>query len=116
MHLPLYADRIWLFQKPLDFRCGKNTLVGLIQKENKSPTQGIYLFINKRRDKLKCLCWHKNGFLVLWKELEQGHFSLSGKKARQHVMLTEREFGWLIGGLPWEQMSHWGEHSFEKFS
>jgi transposase len=116
MHLPLYADNIWLFQKPLDFRCGKNNLVALIQREHKNPMKGIYLFRNKRGDRLKCLCWHKNGFLVLWKELEQGRFSLSSKKERQHVVLTEQEFSWLIGGLPWEQMSRWGEHSFEQFS
>ncbi len=41
MHVPLYADKIWLFQKPLDFRCGKNSLIGLIQKEHKNPAQGL---------------------------------------------------------------------------
>lgn len=115
MQLPLYANNIWLFQKPLDFRCGKNRLLALISQTHKNPTEGMYLFLNKRGDKLKCLCWHKNGFLLLWKELEQGRFSISAKKDKHHVPLTEEEFTWLIGGLPWERMSQWGEHSFQKF-
>lgn len=116
MDLPLYTNQIWLFQKPVDFRRGKTSLITLILNEQKSPTEGLYLFMNKRGNKLRCLCWHKNGFLVIWKELEQGRFSMSCKKDRMRVSLTEEEFKWLIAGLPWERMSHWGEQSFKKFS
>ncbi len=41
MHVPLYAEKIWLFQKPLDFRCGKNSLIGLIQKELRNRLKGL---------------------------------------------------------------------------
>lgn len=116
MDLPLYANQIWLFQKPVDFRRGKTSLITLILNEQKSPTEGLYLFTNKRGNKLKCLCWHKNGFLVIWKELEQGRFSWSSKKDKSRVILNEEEFKWLIAGLPWERMSQWGEQSFKKFS
>lgn len=115
MQLSLPAKTIWLFQKPLDFRCGKNSMLALISKEQKNPTEGVYLFLNKRGDKLKGLCWHHNGFLVLWKELERGRFSLSAKKETHSIVLTEDECAWLIGGLAWESMSQWGTHSFQKF-
>ena len=77
MQLPLYAEKIWFFQQPADFRRGKNGLITHIINEQKKPNEGLYIFINKRGDKLKCLCWHKNGFLLLWKELERNRFSLS---------------------------------------
>ena len=116
MHFPLYAKQIWLFQKPVDFRRGKTSLITLILNEQKNPTEGLYLFTNKRGDKLKVLCWHKNGFLLLWKELEQGRFSLSSKKEKSKILLDEAAFKWLVAGLPWEKMSQWGSQSFEKFS
>lgn len=116
MQLTLDTKPLWLFQKPVDFRRGKNGLLALIVSEQKNPNEGLYLFRNKRGDKLKCLCWHKNGFLLLWKELERGKFSLSTKKGASGVKLSEEEFKWLLGGLPWEKMSQWGEQSFGKFS
>src|SRR5215213_4760395 len=103
-HLPNH-EVIWLFQNPVDFRRGKNSLITLILSEQKNPTEGIYLFTNKRGDKLKGLCWHKNGFLVLWKELEQGRFSLSAKKGKSRYQLNQEELCWLLAGLPWERMS-----------
>jgi|SRR5215217_1347225 len=115
MQLPLYVKKIWLFQKPVDFRKGVQGLITLIRNEQKNPTEGFYIFYNKSRDKLKGLCWHKSGFLLIWKELEKGRFTLSEKKDG-HICLSEEEFHWLMAGFSWEKMSHWGLHSFQKFS
>lgn len=116
MDLPLYVSQIWLFQKPVDFRRGKASLITLILNEQKNPTDGLYLFTNKGGTKLRGLCWHKNGFLLIWKELEQGRFSLHTKKDSPRYKLSEEEFKWLLAGLPWERMSQWGKQTFKKFS
>ncbi len=34
----------------------------------------VFIFINKRRDKIKLLMWDSNGFAIWYKELEKGTF------------------------------------------
>ena len=41
----------------------------------REPTDGgVYIFINKRRDKIKLLVWDRTGYVVYYKTLEQGTF------------------------------------------
>ena len=73
MQLQLYGKKIWFYRQPIDFRCAIDGLVGLISSELKQkPQDGIYLFYNRGHDKVKCLSWHKNGFILLYKRLESG--------------------------------------------
>ncbi len=37
----------------------------------------VFIFINKRRDKIKLLMWDSNGFAICYKELEKGTFGCS---------------------------------------
>ena len=116
MDLPLYIKEIWLFKEAIDFRKGKNALMTYILQAQKPPNDGLYLFINKRRDKIKGLCWHKNGFLFIWKELEKGKFFLELEASKTSYSLSKEELTWLLAGLPWQRMSQWGEKVFQKFS
>jgi transposase len=114
MQLALYGKEIWLFQSAIDFRSSIDGLLRLIIREAKNPQEGVYLFYNKRGDKLKGLCWHKNGYLLFYKRLEQGRFSVHTRS--HHCQLTQEECGWLLAGLEWEKMREWGELSYQKFS
>lgn len=116
MDFPLYVKEVWLFKAAIDFRKGKASLIHLILQEKKAPNEGLYLFINKRKDKIKGLCWHKNGFLLLWKELEKGKFSLDLEASKSSYLVSKEELVWLLAGLPWQRMKHWGEDVFQKFS
>ena len=117
MQLQLYGNKIWLFRKPVDFRLSINGLSALIVNDIKhNPQAGIYLFFNKGRDKIKCLSWHKNGFVLLYKRLEKSKFSFDFNKPQGVMEVNLEELGWLLAGLEWQKMRSWHELSYDKFN
>ena len=57
-----------------DMRKGFDGLSGLIKQEmNRKPVDGnVYLFVNRRRDRIKMLLWESGGFMLYYKRLEKG--------------------------------------------
>lgn len=116
MELKLYAKQIFLYRKPIDFRAGIDGLCFLVQTQCKrNPEEGIYLFLNKKRDKLKLLSWHKNGFVLCYKRLEKDLFRMS-VQGEGTIEISPDEMTWLLAGLEWEKMRHWRELNYSKFS
>lgn len=116
MQLQLYSDQIWLFKKFIDFRCGVDSLSTRIVNDAKSnPQDGIYLFLNRARDKIKCLSWHKNGFILLYKRLEVGKFCFDFNKEQGTIAIKEQELKWLLAGLEWQKMRDWKDLPYDKF-
>ena len=62
---------------------GLAALVTGIMKQN-PLSGGLFVFINKRRDKLKILMWERNGFVVWYKRLEQEKFQWPVRSAEEH--------------------------------
>ena len=116
MQLQLYGKKIWLYRSAIDFRCSINGLTHLVVSQIKeSPKDGIYLFFNRHRDKIKCLSWHKNGFVMFYKRIEVGKFKIEINHAGV-IELNVTEMSWLLAGLEWEQMRTWDELNYDKFS
>lgn len=67
-----------LYSQATDMRKSFNGLSGLVQnKLGRNPTGGdVFIFINKRKDKIKLLHWQGSGFILYYKRLEQGTFEL----------------------------------------
>lgn len=67
-----------------------------------APT--LFLFCGKRRDRIKCLLWEGDGFVLLYKRLENGSFRWprSGDEVKP---ITWQQFRWLMEGLELEQKS-----------
>lgn len=117
MQLQLYGKKIWLYSQPVDFRRSIDGLSHLVMQEIKQPIKdGVFLFLNRKRDKLKCLSWHKNGFILLYKRLEQHLFSKTPPKTQGVVELSREEMSWLLAGLEWPKMRDWCELNYDKFS
>ena len=59
-------------------RKGFNGLSGLVRNhiQHELLSGDVFIFLNKRRDRIKLLVWDRNGFLVWYKVLEQGTFEL----------------------------------------
>jgi transposase len=116
MQLQLYGKKIWLYRQAVDFRCSIDGLSHIVTSSIKQPVKdGVFLFINRKRDKLKCLSWHKNGFIMLYKRLEKGLFSRQ-QQDMSVVELTIEEMSWLLAGLEWPKMRDWHELNYDKFS
>jgi len=117
MQLQLYGNKIFLCRSMVDFRRSIDGLSALVISEMKeNPRNAIYLFINRARDKVKCLFWHKNGFALLYKRLEQGRFSMNFNDTMGTIEVNFDEFTWLLAGLEWQKMKNWKELSYDKFS
>ena len=117
MQLQLYGKKIWLYRSAIDFRCGIDGLSNLVVNQmQQNPHEGIYLFFNRGRDKIKGLSWHKNGFVIFCKRLEIGRFHLNFNKETGVIEVQTDEFSWLLAGLEWHKMKSWRELNYDKFS
>jgi transposase len=92
--------RLFLYREPTDMRKGFDGLSGVVKSAMQhNPMSGDgYIFINRRRDRMKLLIWEHTGFVLYYKLLEQGTFELPqiAKEATsaeltwdELVMLTE---------------------------
>jgi len=70
--------KYYLYNDVCDMRKGFDGLSGIIRQQMMSnPLDGsVYLFVNRRRDRMKMLVWESGGFMLYYKRLEQGTFEL----------------------------------------
>ena len=118
MQLQLYGKKIWVFRRPVDFRKSITGLASFVSENLKqNPQEAIFLFYNKNKDKIKCLSWHKNGFVLIYKRLEKGRFYFEFNNKEQGTSeMNMDEFSWLLAGLEWQKMRSWKELSYDKFN
>jgi transposase len=69
--------RVFLCTKPIDLRLGFDRLAALARDVLASnPLSGhLFVFRNRRADKLKILYWEPTGFCIWYKRLEAGTFA-----------------------------------------
>ena len=63
--------------EPCDMRKGFNGLYAAVSERlGEDPKAGtLFVFCNRRRNRLKILCWDGTGLWILTKRLEQGTFA-----------------------------------------
>lgn len=72
------GTRIFVAKGPSDMRKGFDGLQGVISGVlAEDPLSGhLFLFVNRRRDKLKILYWDGDGLAIWYKRLEEGTFQM----------------------------------------
>jgi transposase len=117
MQIQLRAPVIWFYNTAIDFRKSIDGLVAHVHEHlNQNPAEGIYIFFNRTKDKLKILAWHGNGFVLLYKRLECGKFTIPDNTDVQSVTIDEKQLSWVLAGLDWEKMRHWNQLEFDEYS
>jgi transposase len=77
----------------------------IVQAEfNLDPfTTGLFVFCNRKRDKIKILQWDYNGFWLYYRRLEKGTFNWPAKGTSSTLTVDRRQLQWLLDGLTLEQ-------------
>jgi len=72
------SNRFHLYSQPTDMRKSFDGLSGVIQNIlGSNPCNGdVFVFINRRRDKIKLLHWQGISFTLYYKRLEEGTFEV----------------------------------------
>jgi len=97
-----HGMRIYLATAPTDMRRGFNGLQGQIASVLElDPLSGhLFLFVNRRRDKLKIFYWDTDGLAIWYKRLECGSFQLPLLEADQtHVEIKSDDLMMLLRGI-----------------
>ena len=67
---------IWLATQPTDLRKSFDSLAEVVRQQlGGDPLSGqLFVFRNKRADRVKLLYWDEDGFVLVYKRLEKGTF------------------------------------------
>jgi transposase len=70
--------QVYLALGPVDLRGAFDRLASLTRQVlSLDPTSGaLFLFVNRRRNRLKALWWDHNGYTLLYKRLARGTFAV----------------------------------------
>jgi transposase len=105
MHLPA-SVRVYLCTSACDMRKSFDGLHALVTQSMQLDAFGGHLFVfsNRRRDRIKILYWDRDGFAVWAKRLEEGTYAMpfgdsgntDGEKQNE---ITAAELGALLSGI-----------------
>jgi transposase len=109
----LQPDAVWLAVAPVDMRLGIDGLSLQVQQAlGRAPCDGTaYVFSNRRRNRIKLICWDGNGVWLCQRRLHRGHF-IWPQLGDEVCELADEQWQWLISGVDWQRLSarppaHW---------
>lgn len=100
---------VYLCTAPVDFRKAITGLSLLVEQSlGLSPFDpNLFVFINRRQDKIKLLYWEKNGFCLWYKRLEKERFKWPKDQTAPTFTLTGEQLNWLLDGFDlWRNQPH----------
>ena len=100
------AENIYIACGYTDMRKSIDGLAAVVQQQfHLDPfSKSLFLFCGKRRDRIKVLFWEGDGFVLLYKRLENGSFKWPRTKDEVKP-ISWQQFRWLMEGLEIEQKS-----------
>jgi transposase len=101
MMRPLDDAEVYLCRDVVDMRKSINGLSLLVEQTlGLDPfAPQLFVFCNRKRDKVKILYWERSGFVLWYKRLEKHRFPWPRGANEQTVTLTGRELNWLLDGI-----------------
>ena len=95
--------RVFLYRLPTDMRKSFHGLVALTESALKQdPLSGsLFVFLNRRRDRLKILYWGQTGFCIWYQQLEKGTYQLPEESREGHAVLevTRSQLSLILDGI-----------------
>ncbi len=87
-----------------ELRSSIDGLAAIVQSQLKLDpySSALFLFCGRRCDRIKGLLWEGDGFLLLYKRLDNGRFRWP-RNETEALLLTPQQRRWLLEGLEIEQ-------------
>lgn len=100
----IHPDKIYIATGNTDMRNSIDGLAAIIYNDFKlNPYENtLFIFCGRSSKKIKALYWQKDGFLLLYKRLENGKYKWprNEQEARE---ITPQQYRWLMEGLSVDQ-------------
>lgn len=98
------AQHVYIACGYTDMRKSIDGLASMVQQQfQMDPFQpALFLFCGRRCDRIKALMWEGDGFLLMYKRLENGQFQWPRNESELRP-ITWQQFRWLMEGLQIEQ-------------
>lgn len=96
--------RVFLYRLPTDMRKSFHGLVALTESAlMQDPLSGsLFVFVNRRRDRIKILYWGQTGFCIWYQQLQKGTYQLPDEASleeRQAVEVTRSQLSLILDGI-----------------
>ena len=96
--------RVFLYRRPTDMRKSFHGLVALTESAlKKDPLSGsFFVFVNRRRDRIKILYWGQTGFCIWYQQLQQGTYQLPSHDSldeQDTLEVTRSQLSLILDGI-----------------
>lgn len=105
--------RILIGTTPIDMRKSIDGLTAIVQQEMEEDAYSghLFIFVSRRRDRVKILAWDKGGFVLVYKRLERGQFKLPHMDpSTMTVEIDATQLAMLLDGIDFGRVrrpDHW---------
>lgn len=98
--------RVYLHRQPVDFRKSIDGLSAIVEQSMQlNPfSKQLFVFTNRRRNRVKILFWEDNGFCLYYKRLEKRQFHWPLYLTSDVVKLNGQQLNWLLDGYNLKQL------------
>jgi transposase len=97
------AVRIFVASEPVDLRRGFDGLAAATRSViHEDPLNGhVFCFLNRSRNRIKLLVWDRTGYVIVYKRLERGTFTVATTPApgHRHVEMDAGELALMLEGI-----------------
>jgi len=100
----LHTEHIYVACGYTDMRKSIDGLAAFVQQSFRLDpfSNSLFLFCGRRSDRIKALYWEGDGFVLLYKRLENGNFQWPRNES-EVKNITPQQLRWLMEGLSIDQ-------------
>jgi len=100
--------RYFYFNGIVDMRKGSYSLAALVSQEMQQNVLSgdVYVFVSKKRSKIKLLQWDADGYALFEKRLEQGTFEKPITNDNGHYNISAQQLQHILQGVVLKSIKH----------
>jgi len=111
--------QVFMAVEPVDLRKGFDGLSAAVQTVfDRNVLDGhLFLFLNRRRDRIKILWWDRDGLAVFYKRLERGSYEVPRHAPdSKRLRLDATQLSLLLSGVQLDSVKHRPRYALAKSS